>query len=158
MSLLDTQDNVLGDYSPEVGFQPELNRAEDLVSEYEHGHMKASEAYVQLRSIKEQVEEILNNAIGKVESGVVDELTQLDDKEDLIVMGSKISHVKGRTSYQYKQCPMYVDADKEVKRVRELIKTATKNGVEIIDQESGEMIEPVEVKQGKGYLKLEKAK
>lgn len=155
MNLLETDDNMFGDYE---GFQFEQNKADELVTRFKEGHIKGSRAYVELRALKDGLVEIFDNAIKEVESGVVDELTQLNDKEELIVLGNKLSHVKGRSNYQYKQCPMYADADKEVRRIRELIKTATNNGVEIMDKETGEIIEPVEVKQGKGYLKLEKAK
>lgn len=157
MNLLETDDNVLGDYSPEAGYQHELEKAEQLQREVEQGERKPSEAYVELRSIKEFLNEKLDKAIKAVEPGVVDEVTRLSDQEELIALGSKITHVQGRTSYKYKQCPMYKDVDSELKRVRELIKTATKNNVEIVDKQTGEMVEPVEMKQGKGYLRLEKA-
>lgn len=123
----------------------------NLIQKVQDGQLKASNAYVTLRALKSEIE----YAIKKIEGQLVDEITYLNDKEDLIVSGYKISHVAGRTSYDFTQSSMWKDADAEKKRIERLIKIATKDGVSIVDQHTGEIIEPVEMKQGNGYLKME---
>jgi len=125
----------------------------NLIQKVQNGHLKASNAYVTLRALKSEIE----YAIKQIEGQIVDELTYLDSKEDLIVSGFKLSHVAGRTSYEYKQNSMWKDADEEKKRIERLIKVATKDGVSIVDQATGEIIEPVKMKQGNGYIKMERS-
>lgn len=139
--------DIHGDYSPDVGYQHQ-----DLVLQAQNGIIKASEAFVQLRAVKSEIED----SIKEVEPLVIDELTLLHDKEDLISLGFKITHMKGRTSFNYKESSMWNNTDNERKRIEKLIKVATQQNAEIIDKETGEIIEPVSIKNGKGYLKMEK--
>lgn len=125
----------------------------NVIQKVENGQLKASNAYVTLRALKSEIE----YAIKQIEGQIIDELTYLDDKEDLIVSGYKISHVAGRTSYDYKESSMWKEADTEKKRIERLIKVATKDGVSIVDQHTGEVIEPVKMKQGNGYIKMERS-
>ena len=125
----------------------------NLIQKVQNGHLKASNAYVTLRALKSEIE----HAIKQIEGQIVDELTYLNDREDLIVSGFKLSHVAGRTSYEYKQNSMWKDADTEKKRIERLIKVATKDGVSIVDDATGEIIEPVQMKQGNGYIKMERS-
>jgi hypothetical protein len=139
---------MYGNYSKDVGYQHE-----DLVLQAENGIIKAGVAYVQLRALKSEIEESLK----KVEPLVIDELTMLNDKDDLCALGFKISHMKGRTTFNYKECTKWNEINDERKRVEELVKVATRQNAEIIDKETGEIIEPVSLKNGKGFLKMEKA-
>lgn len=125
----------------------------NLIQKVQNGQVRASNAYVTLRALKSEIE----HAIKQIEGQIVDELTYLNDKEDLIVSGYKISHVAGRTSFDYIQSSMWKEADAEKKRIERLIKIATKDGVSIVDQHTGEIIEPVEMKQGNGYIKMERS-
>ena len=124
----------------------------NLIKKVEGGHLKASNAYVMLRALKSEIE----YAIEQIEGQLLDEITYLDDKEPLIVDGHKITHMAGRTSYDYKSCLMWKQADAEKRRIEKLIKVATIDGVSIVDQHTGEVIEPVEIKQGNGYIKMER--
>jgi hypothetical protein len=139
---------VIGNYGSEVGYQHQ-----DLVQQAEEGLIKPSHAYVQLRALKSEIDEGLK----AVESLVVDELTKLNDKEELVALGHKISHMKGRTSFAYKECDKWEEVNSERKRIEGLIKVATQQNAEIVDKETGEIIEPVTIKNGKGYLKMERA-
>jgi hypothetical protein len=123
----------------------------NLIKKVEEGNLKASNAYVILRALKSEIE----YAIKQIESQIIDELTYLDSKEALVVNGYKITHVAGRSSYDYKESSMWKEADTEKKRIERLIKVATKDGVSIVDQHTGEIIEPVKIKQGNGYIKME---
>ncbi len=123
----------------------------NLIKKVEEGNLKASNAYVTLRALKSEIE----YAIKQIESQIIDELTYLDNKEALVVSGYKITHVAGRSSYDYKESLMWKEADTEKKRIERLIKVATKDGVSIVDQHTGEVIEPVQIKQGNGYIKME---
>lgn len=150
MNLFEEHD-VMGDYSPDTGYQ--ATKWEHIKQSVERGEMKASRAYVELRSIKSEIDDILKD----VEREVVGELTQLNDKEELIVLGYKISHVKGRVTYNYKQSEVWNEKKNALKEVEEKLKQATKMKAEIVDKETGEIFEPVEVKHGAAYLKMEKA-
>jgi hypothetical protein len=125
----------------------------NLIKKVEEGNLKASNAYVTLRALKSEIE----YAIKQIESQIIDELTYLDSKEALVVNGYKITHVAGRTSYDYKESSMWKEADTEKKRIERLIKVATKDGVSIVDQHTGEVIEPVQIKQGAGFIKMEQS-
>lgn len=159
--------DIHGDYSQDIGYQQAdiadivdawtyrdytRYQHQDLVLQAKNGIIKASDTFVQLRAMKSEIEE----SIKEIEPLVIDELTFLDDKEKLISLGFKITHIKGRTSFNYKECPMWNDTDNERKRIEKLVKVATQQNAEITDKETGEIIEPVSIENGKGYLKMEK--
>ena len=123
----------------------------NLIKKVEGGQLKASNAYVTLRALKSEIE----YAIKQIESQIIDELTYLDSKEALVVNGYKITHVAGRSSYDYKESFMWKEADTEKKRIERLLKVSITDGVSIVDQHTGEVIEPVQIKQGNGYIKME---
>lgn len=124
-----------------------------IISDVELGEMKPSKAYVMLRALKSEIDE----AMKKVEAELVSELTYLSNHEDLIVDGYKITHMQGRKSYDYKGCSLWREADAERKRIERIIKLATNDGVSVVDNHTGEIIEPVELKHGSGFIKMEHA-
>src|SRR5690554_6525755 len=146
-----SDDVFAGELPPQQNGNQDRKEWLDIKADYELGHMKASKAYVKLRAIKSEIEDIIK----EIEGGVVDELTGLS--EDLIVDGNKISHVNGRATYQFKQSYVWNEHKEALKKVEEKLKQATKLKAEIVDQETGEIFEPVEIKQGNAYLKLERA-
>ena len=125
----------------------------DILKQYNDGDMKPSKAYVQLRAIKSEVEDIIK----QVEEGLVDEITRMGN-EDLIVDGYKISHMKGRESLDYKASDVWNEYKESLKEVEEKLKQATKLKVDIVDPESGEVYEALPVRHGKGYFKMERAR
>lgn len=126
----------------------------ELIHLYKEGKVPASQVYIKLRELKQDIDK----ALKMLEDGVMDELVRMNNYEDLVVYGKKIVEVGGRTTYDYKQNNMWLDADNERKRIERLIKLATNDGVHVIDQETGEVVEPVNKKVGKSYLKLETPK
>jgi hypothetical protein len=125
----------------------------EIVNNVMQGDIKPSKAYVILRALKSELDE----AIKAVEAELVSEITYISDREDLIVDGFKITHMAGRKSYDYKGVSLWREADEERKRIERLIKIATNDGVSIVDQHTGEVIDPVEVKHGSGFIKMERA-
>jgi len=123
----------------------------ELIKQWEEGQRPASQIYVELRRLKDDID----MALKSIEDNVMDELVRMNNYEDLVVYGKKIIEVQGRTTYHYKENSKWMEADQERKRIERLIKTATTDNVQIIDSETGEIIEPVTKSQGKSYLKLE---
>jgi hypothetical protein len=66
--------------------------------------------------------------------------------------------MQGRTSLDYKASDVWNEYKESLKNVEEKLKQATKLKVDIVDPESGEVYEPVPVRVGKGYIKMERAK
>jgi len=124
-----------------------------LLTDYQEGNIKASKAYIQLRAIKSELEEVIK----EVEDGLVDEITRMGN-EDLVVDGFKISHMKGRESLDYKASDVWNEYKESLKLVEEKLKQATKLKVDIVDPESGEVYEPLPTKYGAGFIKMERAR
>ncbi len=143
---------IQGNYNLDVGLQKELT-PKDIHNDCIEGFMKASKAYVLLRNHQTEI----NKYIKEIESLLVDEITHLDDKESLISLGYKIRHMKGRATYDFNSSSKWIELNNERKRLESLIKVATKENSEIVDKETGEIIEPVQIKHGKGFFKMEKA-
>jgi hypothetical protein len=125
----------------------------DILKQYNDGDMKPSKAYVQLRAIKSELEDIIK----QVEDGLVDEITRMGN-EDLIVDGFKISHMKGRQSLDYKVSDVWKEYKESLKLVEEKLKQATKLQSDIVDVKTGEVYEPLPTKYGAGYFKMERAR
>lgn len=124
----------------------------DIVEKVKNGEMKPSNAYVGLRKMKDQIDSLIKS----IEDDVMDELIKYNRHEDLVVDDVKIVQVAGRTMYDFKDSHTWNDINEQKKRIERMIKTATKDGVQIIDDETGEMYEPVPVKNAKSYLKIER--
>lgn len=124
----------------------------DIAEKVRNGELKPSNAYVALRKIKDQVDFVLKS----IEDEVMDELMMYNRHEDLVVDDVRIVQVAGRTVYDFKDSHTWNDINEQKKRIERMIKTATKDGVQIIDDETGEMYEPVPVKHSKSYLKIER--
>lgn len=125
----------------------------ELLNSYQEGDIKASKAYIQLRALKSELEEVIK----EVEDGLVDEITRMGN-EDLVVDGYKISHMKGRESLDYKASDVYNQYSNYLKEVQEKLKQATKLKVDIVDPETGEVYEPLPTKYGAGFIKMERAR
>jgi len=126
---------------------------DEILSQYQEGHIKASIAYFNLRIIRSEVED----AIKAIENDLLEEIIRMGP-EDLIVEGHKISHVPGRVTFNYKTSDTWNQKYDSLKKVEEKLKQATKLGVEIIDPDTGELYEAIEKKEGKGYIKLEQVR
>lgn len=126
---------------------------QEIIKQYHEGNMKASKAYVNIRSIKSEADE----AIKELESGLIDEITMMGS-EDLIVDGNKISHVQGRTIYNYKSSEVWVKAKDDLSKIEEKLKQATKLKSDIVDNATGEVYEQIPVKQANGFIKMERAR
>ncbi len=126
----------------------------DIAEKVRNGEMKPSNAYVGLRKLRDQIDYVIKS----IEDEVMDELMLYSRHDDLIVDDRKIVHVAGRTTYDFKDSHTWNDINEQKKRIERMIKTATKDGVQIIDDETGEMYEPVPVKNSKSYLKIERIK
>ena len=85
----------------------------------------------------------------------MDEVTQRDSKDPLIVKGYKISHMNGRTTYSFKDSLPWAEAKTHMKHLEDMIKTATERGTEVSDPSTGTFVEPVTKSVGKAYLKME---
>lgn len=126
----------------------------DIAEQVKNGEMKPSNAYVGLRKLKDQIDSVIKS----IEDDVMDELMHYNRHEDLVVGNVKIVQVAGRAMYDFKDSHTWNDINEQKKRIERMIKTATKDGVQIIDDETGEMYEPVPVKNAKSYLKIERIK
>lgn len=126
---------------------------DEILSQYQEGHIKASIAYFNLRLLKSELED----AIKSIEDDLLEEIIRMGP-EDLIVEGHRISHVPGRVTFNYKTSATWNQKYDSLKKVEEKLKQATKLGVEIIDPDTGELYEAVERKEGKGYIKLEQVR
>jgi hypothetical protein len=124
----------------------------EILEQVEAGNLKPGLAYVTLRSFKSEIE----YAIKKIEDQVVTQLSYLHDNEPLVISGFKLSHVEGRKIPQYKESALWKHTNDEKKRVEELIKLANKLSESVVDSRTGEVIDPVEVKLGNGYIKMER--
>jgi hypothetical protein len=124
----------------------------EILKQYNDGDMKPSKAYVQLRAIKSELEDIIK----QVEEGLVDEITRMGTED--LVDGFKISHMKGRESLDYKASDVYNQYSASLKEVQEKLKQATKLKVDIVDPETGEVYEPLPTKYGAGFIKMERAR
>lgn len=126
----------------------------NIIQSVKEGETKASKAYVKLRALKNEIE----YSIKEIESELLDEITQLDAKEDLIVDGYKISHVAGRVTYNFKDSEVWLKQKESLKLVEEKLKQATKLGVDLVEPETGEVYEPITKRQGSGYIKMEQSR
>ncbi len=126
---------------------------QEIIKQYHEGNLKASKAYVSIRSIKSEAED----AIKELESGLIEEIIMMGN-EDLVVEGNKISHIQGRIIYNYKSSDVWVKAKHDLSIIEEKLKQATKLKSDIVDSATGEVYEQIPIKQASGFIKMERAR
>lgn len=79
------------------------------------------------------------------------------DEDKFGLKGFVFSYVKPRSQYNFKGIESWVRLEKEKKRIEELSKVAAKNGVQIADEETGEVIPPCVITYTKEGLSVKPA-
>jgi len=127
-----------------------------LVSEVYSGDADAMEAFAKLKTFADKV----SAAADEVEPIALDEAVNgyRVDQDKVSYKGFVFSYVKPRRQYNFKGIESWVRLEKEKKRIAELSKVAAKNGVEIADEETGEIIPPCIITYTKEGLSVKTAK
>ena len=127
-----------------------------LVSEVHSGDADAMEAFAKLKTFADRVsaaaDEVKPIALDEAINGYGIEQDKVSHK------GFVFSYVKPRSQYNFKGIESWVRLEKEKKRIEELSKVAAKNGVEIADEETGEIIPPCIITYTKEGLSVKTAK
>lgn len=126
-----------------------------LVSEAHSGDADAMEVFAKLKTFADRVsaaaDEVKPLAIDEAVNGYGIEQDKVSHK------GFVFSYVKPRSQYNFKGIPSWVKLEEDRKRIEELSKVAAKNGVEIADEETGEVIPPCVITYTKEGLSVKPA-
>jgi len=119
------------------------NVAKSVLQPIQDGNMYAPEVAVRIKFLEE--------VFKKVKS-------ELEIKENDTVLGAKIEIVEARTKYNYSESDKWQEIkskmlplEEELKQVEEQIKIATKIGKSFIDEQTGEVISPVQKSSTTSY-------
>ena len=86
------------------------------------------------------IEAELNYAIEEAKKQVQKELNKYPDK--LIAYNDFIFEKSQKTTYAFDNSPEWVQSSEQLKKIEERMKIASKKGMQIIDEETGEIIFP----------------
>ena len=75
-------------------------------------------------------------------------------KENLIRNGFMVEYSEGTPRYSYKHFEAWAKQSEELKAIEEMMKQSAKLGRVILDEETGEVIEPAKVTYTKPFLRL----
>lgn len=75
-------------------------------------------------------------------------------KENPIRKGFMVEYSEGTPRYSYKHFDLWAKANEQVKSIEEVMKQAAKLNKTIIDEATGEVIEPASVTYTKPFIKL----
>lgn len=122
------------------------NYLDAICTACEEGLESSFEVYKYIFRLKEVVEK----AKKRLESQAIDEASQYN-RTELKDLGFEIGYTAKQ--YKYKEDGEIQRLEQELKERKKVIKLATDNGKEILDKETGEIIEPVEFSASRAYLK-----
>jgi hypothetical protein len=113
-----------------------------------NGEGSALEAFVEIKDIIKQLEEVLD----ELTPVAVSERSKYG-KERIFRHGYEVEMAEGRTTYDYKHYDGWKKASESLKGIEEIMKNGAQTGTEALDA-NGELIPPATMKFGKPYLKL----
>jgi hypothetical protein len=114
-----------------------------------NGEMSAIDAYIELyeakKAIEQQIDEIKPLAILEREKY---------GKEDIMRRGFKVEIASGRAMWDYKGVSLWKSLKSRMADVEKMAQTVAMKAVEIVDTETGEVIEPAKVTYTADTLRL----
>jgi hypothetical protein len=118
----------------------------------ENGQTNPLNAYIELYQFSELIDEMLD----QVKDQALEERRKYG-KEEVIKNGFKVELGTGRKLWYYADSKRWNELNDKRKMYEELMQKATM-GAQIADAETGELVEPAELKFSKDYIKLTEIK
>lgn len=133
---------------PNITHSEMQDKANDLIKPVTEGYKNPLYALEELKALKQ----ILDYAIEKLEPLAIDEVTKYGRLENLpAYYSSGLKLNKGRTTYDYSNCPAIVELEDKLKAWKEIAKKQTTN---IVDGDVlVELVKPIE-KYGKESISV----
>jgi hypothetical protein len=114
-----------------------------------NGEMSAIDAYIQLYEAKKEIERQLED---------IKDLALLErdkyGKEEIVRNGYKVEVARGRAIWDYKNVSIWSALKSRMTDVEKMAQTVAMKAVEIVDTETGEVIEPAKVSYAKDSIRL----
>lgn len=125
----------------DLGKQEILDWAMNQVESVKQGNQSALEIYPVLNELKKSIDGLRK----EIYDHVIAEADKYDKREDIVKGNYKISIVS-KPNYQYGNDPEYAMIEQKLDNRKEMLKKATKKGQPLKDSETGEIVQPVDVK------------
>lgn len=109
--------------------------SERIVSSVVEGSENSGDLYIKLDFLKKSIDKSLKT----IKEDAVVELSKYDKGQT--VMGVEIN-VTSKASYKYDNNPEWVAKKAELKKIEEQMKMVNKDGVTIVNEETGEVVPP----------------
>lgn len=117
-----------------------LDYAMNKVESVKKGDSSALDVYPELNELKKTIDGLRK----EIYDHVIAEAEKYDKREDIIKGDYKISIVS-RARYKYKQDPDYAFMKRKLKNRKGLIKEASEKREPLVDPETGETVDPVDI-------------
>ena len=131
-----------------------LDYVSDVVSKIEAEEVDALGVYFELSELEKE----LGKAREQIFPHVLNEINKYDKKE---LAEMNIQYSEGRRSFDFKHIPQWQSKKEELSKVEDLAKKAldaAKDGMQIFDPATGEVIEPANVNMSKPIVTKLKTK
>lgn len=121
----------------------------ELVQQVVDGNCDPLEAYIHVKDLEKH----LSECIKQVEPIAYQEADKWKEKT-FTYKGAEIQKKNAAGRYDYSTVSLWKQADERKKKIEELSKTAYKGGATIVDEESGEVVEPCSYTEGKAIISI----
>lgn len=126
-----------------------ISGAIELANGVESGDADALKAFVSLKLALSE----LSDLVDKIAPLAIEKRLSYG-KENPVINGFAIEYSEGTPRYSYKHYGAWAQASEQLKTIEEMMKQSAKLGKTIIDESTGEVIEPATVAYSKPFLKL----
>ena len=113
------------------------------------GDRKALDAFIELKVLLSE----LQDCISKIEPLAIEDRLKYG-KENPVKMGFLVEYSDGTPRYSYKHSSAWAEASAQLKSIEEQMKQSVKLGKTILDENTGETLEPAEISYSKPFIKL----
>jgi len=119
----------------------------EITTAIQNGEVNALEAFIKLKQIEEVIKQVKKN----VDDLVIDEAAKYSSKT-FTTFDAEVTLKKSASRYDYSNIPEIVTKELELKAIKDKHKAALKT--DVIDLDTGELIEPPIVKGGKEIISI----
>lgn len=121
----------------------------EFIQQVVDGNEDALKAYIHLKQIEKQ----LKAAFEAVEPLAFQDADKWTEKT-FVYAGAEIQKKNAAGRWNFANVALYNEAEKRKKQIEELAKVAAKGGATVVDEISGEVVEPAEYTAGKSIISI----
>lgn len=121
----------------------------ELVQQVIDGNADPLEAYIHIKDLERYIKQC-NEAVEPLAYQEADKWTE----KTFVYKGAEIQKKNSAGRWDFTNVALYKESQQRLKQIEELAKVAAKGGATVVDEKSGEVVEPAVYTEGKAIISI----